>query len=264
MSRHGLRKLSRVALGLALAATAAGGAWAETNGSGPGISEFRAKLDKWVKTRQLISEEESDWEAERESLRASRDLLQQERKALKAEIAELDETSTAADDERRDLLLQRAEYQRSEQALEARIRSLEEQVLALAPKLPAPLQKKLEPLLVQIPQDPANTRVGLGQRLMSVLGVLAQAEKFNSTATFVGETRAIGDQKVQVRTLYWGLGQAFYVDARRETAGIGRPGPAGWVFTPQPELADDAGLVLDIYEGNVDTIEFVGLPVEIR
>jgi hypothetical protein len=95
--------------------------------------------------------------------------------------------------------------------------------------------------------------------------VLAQAEKFNGTATFVGETRAVGgDQKVQVRTLYSGLAQAVYVDSHGETAGIGRPGAEGWEFTVDPELADDAERLLDIYEGNVDAIEFVRLPVEIR
>jgi hypothetical protein len=100
---------------------------------------------------------------------------------------------------------------------------------------------------------------------MSVLGVLAQAEKFNGTATFVGETRAVGgDQKVQVRTLYSGLAQAVYVDSQGETAGIGRPGSDGWEFTDDPDLADDAARFLDIYEGNVDAIEFVELPIEIR
>ena len=31
-----------------------------------------------------------------------------------------------------------------------------------------------------------------------------------------------------------------------------------------PDLADDTKLLLDIYEGNVDTIEFVSLPVAIQ
>ncbi len=249
----------------ALAATAlvAGGAVAQTNGAE--IEGFRTQIEKWVETRQIISEEKSDWEVERETLRATRDLLEQEKTALEAEIQELSESSTAADDERNDLLLRRGESQRAGQVLEQEIRGMEEQVLALAPQLPKPLQKKLEPLLVQIPDDPQSTRLGLGQRLMNVLGVLAQAEKFNGTATFVGETRAVGgEQKVQVRTLYWGLGQAFYVDAQGEASGVGRPGPDGWVFSDDSDLADDTALLLDIYEGNVDTIEFVELPVEIR
>ncbi len=230
-----------------------------------GVDGFRTKMEKWVETRQLISQERADWEVEQETMRATRKLLGQEKEALEAEIAELEETNTQSDDERRDLLLERGEYQRANRALEARIRALEEDVLALAPRLPGPLQQKLELLLVQIPEDPEQTTVPLGQRLMSVLGVLAQAEKFNGTATFVGETRAVdGDQKVAVRTLYWGLGQAVYVDARGETAGIGRPGPEGWEFSDEPELADAAARLLDIYEGNVDAIEFVPMPVAVE
>ena len=104
---------------------------------------------------------------------------------------------------------------------------------------------------------------------MNVLGVLAQAEKFNGTATFVGETRATGGagedaQQVSVRTLYWGLGQAIYVDSVGRSAGIGVPGPTGWEFSNDPELADRAQRLLDIYEGNVDAIEFVSLPVRIQ
>jgi hypothetical protein len=244
-----------VALALAPAVVLAEGA----------VTAYRTKTEKWIETRQLISEEKSDWEVERDSLRATRDLLEQQKKALEAEIAELEASSTTADDERRDLLLERAEYLRAGRGLGERIRDMEEQVLALAPQLPEPLQKKLEPLLVQIPEDPETTRLQLGQRLMNVLGVLAQAEKWNGTATFVGETRAVkDDRKVAIRTLYWGLGQAFYVDAQGEAAGIGRPGPEGWVFSEAPDVADEARQLLDIYEGNVDEIEFVPLPVEIR
>ncbi len=232
---------------------------------GAGVSDFRAKMEKWVETRQLISKERSDWAEDREMLRSTRDLLKREKEALEAEVAEFEETATVADEERRQLLLQRGENQRASLALEEEIRHMEEQVLALAPRLPEPLQAKLEPLLVQIPEDPEKTSQRLGQRLMNVLGILLQAEKFNTTATFVGETRATdGEQQVQVRTLYWGLGQAIYVDAQGRSAGVGRPGPDGWEFTNDPDLAGDAQLLLDIYEGNVDTIEFVDLPVQIQ
>ena len=240
------------------------GASPSTTAARTNVDGFRAQVEKWTQTRQLISEERSEWDVEKESLRATRNLLSDEKKALEAELKELEANSTGADEERRTLLLQRAEYQRANAALQTRVRAMEEQVLAIAPLLPAPLQKKIELLLVQIPDDPETTKLQLGQRMMNILGVLAQAEKFNDTATFVGETRAVkGDQKVAVRTLYWGLAQAVYVDAQGETAGVGRPGRDGWVFSDQPELVDEAQGLLDIYEGNVDTIEFINFPVEI-
>ena len=257
MSRIGFQASVCLASGLAVAAAA----WPAL----AGVDEFRTTMEKWVETRQIIGEEEADWEAGRETLRATRNLLRQQKEALEAEIAELTDDEVGGDEERRELLLRRGEYQRANTALEDRVRGMERAVLALVPRLPEPLQQKLELLTVQIPEDPENAELPLGQRMMNVLGVLAQAEKFNASANFVGETRAVsGDQKVQVRTLYWGLGQAIYVDAQGATAGFGRPGASGWEFSDDPSIASDAGLLLDIYEGNVDLIDFVELPVEIR
>lgn len=262
MSRIGAKAHRCMASGLFLASVWASVALAE--GTGSGVDSFRVGMEKWVETRQLISKEDADWEVDREMLRSTKDLLAQQKQALAAEIEELEASSTAADEERRELLLKRGEYQRSNGVLLARIRTLEQDVVSLAARLPGPLREKLEMLLVQIPEDPESSNQSLGQRLMNVLGVLSQTDKWNSTASFVAETRAVGDQKLQVRTLYWGLAQAFYVDSQGRIAGVGRPGPEGWEFSDDPGLAGDARRLLDIYQGNVDLIEFVELPVEIH
>jgi hypothetical protein len=229
------------------------------------VDGFRTKMEKWVETRQLISEERTDWKVEEETLRATKELLRQQKQDLEEEVASLDASITEADQERLDLLLQRGELQRATTAMDAHVRDLEQQVVALVPRLPEPLQERLDPLIVQIPEDPEQSKVPLGARLVNVLGILLQSEKWNGTASFVGETRAVdaSGEKVQVRTLYWGLGQAVYVDAKGRNAGIGRPGADGWKFSEEPGLADAARRFLDIYEGNVDAIEFVKLPVRI-
>lgn len=226
---------------------------------------YRAKMEKWVETRQILSEERSDWLVERESLEATRDLLRDERKALKEQIASLKQTDAGTTEERDELVAKREAYRSSNEVLEAKVTLLEESVSKLVPQLPEPLQKRLEPILVQIPTNPEAAKIGLGQRLVNVLAVVAQAEKWNGTATFVGETRDVGDgQKVAVRTLYWGLAQAIYVDKQGELAGIGRPTPTGWQFSEDSDLADSAKEILDIYEGIVDTIAFVPVPAEIE
>ena len=264
--KRSMKKLPLLGLVAVLGAGVGSPGLADAPGRAPGegVGDYRAKMEKWVETRRILSEERSDWQAEQESLRATRDLLTQEKKALQEDVQELEASNSQSDDERRDLLLQRGDFQRSAQALEQKIRGMEEETLAIVPQLPEPLQKKLQPLIVQIPDDPDKTDVQLGQRLMNVLGLLAQTEKWNGTATFVGETRAVdGSQKVQVRTLYWGLGQAIYVDAQGRTAGVGHPGPSGWEFTNDPDIADAAQRLIDIYQGNSDAIEFVSLPVTI-
>lgn len=230
-----------------------------------GAEQYRSKTEKWVETRQILSEERADWLVERESLEATRELLRDERKALTERIAGLKTSDQGNTQERDQLLARREELQSTADSLKTKVAILEQQVRTLVPKLPEPLQKKLEPVLVQIPADPESPNVGLGQRLINVLAVVAQAEKWNGTATFVGETRDVGDgQKVAVRTLYWGLAQAVYVDSQGETAGIGRPSPEGWKFVDDPDLADSAKEILDIYEGIVDTIAFVPVPAEIQ
>lgn len=230
------------------------------------VEDFRTKLEKWVETRQLLSEEASEWEAEQETLRATRDLLREQKKDLASSIEEVEESNTAADEERRELLLRRGEYQRANRSLEEQIRSLEEAVLTLEARFPEPLRERLEPLVSQIPEDPEATKQPLGQRLVTVLGVLSQTDKWNGSANLVGETRAVDgtEQKVQIRTLYWGLGQAIYVAAQGRAAGVARPTENGWEFLDDPDLIDEASLLLDIYEGNIDAIQFVEMPVEIR
>lgn len=235
--------------------------------SGPASAEgVRAKVEKWAEASQVASKEAADWRVEKETLRATRDLLKQERDALKQQLEELANSGAGASEERQGLLERSADYEEKAAVLGDKITLMEAQVKALAPRLPAPLVEKIEPLLIQIPEDPANTRVSQSSRLMNVLGVLIQAEKFNSTANFVGETRSIdgSDRKVSVRTLYWGLSQAIYVDAEGKVAGFGRPTDEGWRFEVDPEVTAQAAHLLDIYEGNTDDIEFINFPVELR
>jgi hypothetical protein len=256
-------RIPLIALVLAVLALDAG---AEP-GADASVAAFRAKMARWVEARQVLSAERADWLVEKETLQATQQLLRRERDELRAQIDEFAKSDVGADQERSDLLARREALQGGFATLETEIQELERQVLAIVPGLPEPLQARLEPLIVQIPTDPASGRkVALGQRLMSVLGVLAQAEKWNGTATFVGETRPIGEggEQLQVRTLYWGLGQAIYVDSHGEIAGLGRPAETGWQFVDDRSLAADAKLLLDIYEGNVDTIAFVPVPVELR
>lgn len=228
-------------------------------------SAFRAKMEKWVTTKQIFSAERAEWIVDKDTLEATQRLLRNERDDLREQIRAFEEAGADVSEERRQLLVERVDYQRSAEALALEIRRLEEQVLALAPRLPEPLRDKLDLLLVQIPENPENVQTPLGQRLMNVLGVLAQAEKWNSTATLVGESREIGatGKRIAVRTLYWGLAQAIYVDTQGEVAGIGRPSSRGWTFEDDPALAEEAGLLLDIYEGNVDTVAFVPVPVDV-
>lgn len=229
------------------------------------VDETKAKLESWVKTEQLIAQETNSWEEERHFLNQTKVLLMNELASLAERLKELEASNTAADQTREELMLKRASMKKADSALLQVVEQLEQKLLLLTPRFPQPLQQKLEPLVVRIPRDASETKIPLGQRLQNLLGILTQAEKFNKTATFVGEMREMSNgQKVQVNTVYWGLAFAFYADNAGTRAGVGTPSEAGWEWTEKNENASDIKRFIDIYQRTVDDIAFVSLPVVIQ
>lgn len=231
----------------------------------PAIEETRTAIEQWVETRRIISEEQADWRAEKESLEATRQLLQSELETLQERTSELESTNTEADQEKYKLNLQRTEYRRVETLINERLSAMEQRLLSLANRFPEPLMAKIEPLLTRIPTNPEEAEgANLGARLGNVVGILSLAEKFNRTITFQPETREVGSgKKEQVDVIYWGLAGAYYVDNDREFAGFGKPGPEGWIWTERNEAAANIGQLADVYEGTADA-EFVIAPIELQ
>ena len=178
----------------------------------------------------------------------------------------LSENSTIADVEREDLQAEREEIERSNEMLSVKVRTLEIAVKELSARFPSPLLIKITPLLQNIPEDVSRTKRALGQRLLTVLGVLSQAEKFNGTLTLQTNARDVSGTGVQERvtTLYWGLAFAVYVDDAGKFAGMGLPGPEGWEWSTRNESASDVRRFIATYSGETDELDFVNIPVEIR
>lgn len=239
--------------------------WALSCTYGSQIEQTKSKLELWVESRQILSKEHSDWIVDKDYLQQSISLLESELENLEATIQEIEAANTAASSERFTLLGERGNMQESFDVSAEYITQLEAATLELCKHFPKILLDRLERLIVRIPQDPENAKLSLGQRLQNVVGILTQAEKFDKSATYAGETRELSSgTKVQVRTLYWGLAAGFYVDIIGEKAGIGKPGAEGWVWTEHNNIAAEIKQFIDIYEGNTDLIEFVSLPVSVQ
>lgn len=228
------------------------------------VANARGTLDQWVETRRLISREKADWQVEKTILTETQTLLANELKRLTASLAELQDSATAADDERAALTTDKDALNAGANVIATHVATLEARVKAILPTLPPPLVERIQPLLRRLPDDSATTKLSLGERVQNIVGILSQADKFNGTVTFTSETRQVDDgREVEVRTLYWGLAMACYVDASGRYAGIGHPGKDGWEW---PRL-DDAGPriqeLLAVYEGTTD-IRFVEMPARLR
>ncbi|WP_269526260.1 DUF3450 family protein [Coraliomargarita parva] len=251
---------TRFLIGITLGTCAAAlSAWGQSN-----PEDTRDVLNKWVETRQIISKEKSDWRVEQSILQDTKQLLGSELERLDQALADLEASATAADEDRSSLAAEKETLNAASAVVQANIGELETQVKSILPTLPEPLLEKLKPLIRRLPDDPAKTELSLGERVQNIVGILSQADKFNTTITLSSESREIeGGKLVQVSTLYWGLAQAYYVDDSGDYAGIGYPGTGGWEWPRIEGAGPQIRRLLDIYEGTED-IQFVEVPARIQ
>ena len=119
-------------------------------------------------------------------------------------------------------------------------------------------------MLFRSPLDASATTLSISQRLQSIVGVLTQVDKFNTAVEIAPEQREFEGNRVQVTTIYFGLGAAYYADRSGEHAGYGRSTEKGWQWVPDASIAADVLRLIDMYEGNTTQIEFVPMPVNIN
>ena len=228
------------------------------------LESTRNVLDQWVQTKQIISKEQSDWRLEESILTDTQKLLSSELKRLDASLKELKNSATAADEDRSQLTAKKEEIAEASAVVEGSIQELEVQMKRIIKTLPTPLVEKIKPLIRRLPEDSTNTKLSLGERVQNIVGILSQADKFNSTITQTSESRELDSGKiVEVRTLYWGLAIAYYVDASGAYAGIGHPGKDGWEWPQIEGSGAQIKKLLDVYEGS-EEIQFVEVPARIN
>jgi archaellum component FlaC len=248
--------LFRVALGACLSTLYLN---AQTN-----IESTRDVLDQWVQTKQITSKEKSDWRLEQSILSDTLKLLSSELTRLDTSLEDLKDSATAADEDRSKLTARKEEIAEASAVVEGSINALETQIKRVVKTLPAPLVDRIKPLIRRLPEDSANTKLSLGERVQNIVGILSQADKFNATLTQTSESRELDSGKiVEVRTLYWGLAMAYYVDAAGEYAGIGFPGKDGWEWPQIEGAGPQIKQLLDVYEGS-EEIQFVEVPARIN
>lgn len=228
------------------------------------MQETRSVLDKWIEAKQIVSKEKSDWRVEEVIFTDTKAVLTNELKRLNQILEDFASSTTSADQVIEELTLRRALLLAGTDAVESTMADLEAQIKTIVQGLPAPLVEIIKPLLRRIPADPENTKSSVGERMQNIVGILSQADKFNNTLVRTSESREISPGKVvEVRTLYWGLAMAYYVDTSGEFAGIGIPGAEGWKWTPVEGVGSSIRKLLEVYEG-VTEIQFVSVPARIN
>lgn len=249
---------------MVIAAASIGAVPAAAPGGSPSpIDASRETLARWVETQQLIAKEKRDWQDGRQILAGRIDLVKAEIAALQASMKEQREAGSETVVKQAALGKESTELEQAQRVLRDAATDLEGRLQALEPQLPEPLRSKVASLYGRMPKDPASTTVSVAERFQNVVGILNEANKFNGEITMVNEVRTLSSGKpAEVRTIYAGLGQAWYLSAGGE-AGVGSPGPKGWTWTPDNSLAQPIGHAVDILHSKAKPA-FVPLPVKIQ
>ncbi|MEI8120632.1 MAG: DUF3450 family protein [bacterium] len=248
-----------------------GAAWAAGTGpssegeapAGPVLAETRMILDKWIETQQVIARESKEWQQGKETLSSRLDLARKEVTSIEEKLKQVEGSTDTMAKQRETLQAENVRLKKSAERLSSAAYRLETRIEAVFPMLPDPVQAKLKPLYDRIPLKGAVTKVSAAERFQNVLGILSEAIKANSEIPVIFEVRNLENGKpAEVRVLYVGLGQAYYLSAAGQ-AGIGRPSTNGWKWEVSDAIARDVQKAIEIQEGKRPPA-FVSLPVVVQ
>jgi chromosome segregation ATPase len=228
------------------------------------LAERRAALEKWMDTRRMISAERQDWRVARELLQDRADALRRDVDAWREKIGQVAQEIATAERESTELEAKRTALQEGVAGVAETLARLERELRATLARCPAPLQERVKLLSERLPDDSANTKASLGERAQNVVGILNEIDKFAREITVSSEVRELADgSSAEVTVLYVGLGQAYYCNAMRGVAGIGRPGAAGWEWEPRNEIVEAVAAAVAVYR-NERPAAYVVLPAVLR
>ena len=229
----------------------------------PTLEETRLTMDKWLETQQIISKERKDWQQGKEILICRLELVKKEIATLEEKTKQAESSVTEANKKRNELLAENDQLTAAGAQLTVAVAGMEGEIRQMFKQLPEPIQTKLQPLYQRMPEDPSKTRVAAAERFQNVLGILNELNKTNNEITVSYEVHNLADGRPsEVKAIYVGLAQAYYVSARGE-AGIGRPTADGWKWEPSKSVARDVLMALEILEGK-QSPAFVPLPVILK
>lgn len=229
------------------------------------VAVTRTTLAKWVETRQMIARLKADWAQDRETLNSTIALFESQLERLKASLEKLgtDNGQVIKETAENDALLK--EYEGALKGVEKLVVGYEKRLKAVVTKFPPPLMEReqVSKILSLVPENSDDTKVQLISRVQNLILILKAVQEFNGDLHLENEIRQRGDKEVKVRTLYLGLGQAWFVDEAGTFAGTGGPSAEGWAWKEDAAIAPQVLQAIAIYEKSQPAV-YVALPAEVK
>lgn len=229
--------------------------------------ELRTSVREWVETMRKIQQEENDWSRDQEVLQNYKEGLEKEIADLKQQIADAKTRKAGADSESLAQAAERDRLAASRDELASVLRGLEEKLAAKLPLFPSPLLA--EPRVAQGVEDlnrslalpPEKRNEGGAKRLLNVINLLTEAEKFQQTVHIRPELhKDSSGREFNMQVIYFGLACAYAINEDGSFALAGRPTADGWKFDERKDLAADIRTLIAATTGDQDAT-FVNLPL---
>lgn len=228
------------------------------------LVDVRTTIGEWATAEKAISRESLQWQEERVLLQDLLAVADKRVEKLEAIIEAHEGFVSKADAQRLELLDQSELLAADIQQIESFLKKMEAGLRELKPRLPEPLQEELAPVYQRLPQDAAESSVGLGERMQAVVNLLGEIREFDAKISLSESIRELpgSDTEVSFRTLWIGLGQAYYLAPN--DAGYGMLGAEGWEWHSQPELAAAIQECIALVEGRSTEPKLIELPVALK
>jgi hypothetical protein len=217
-----------------------------------------------------IQQEENDWTRDKEVLTNYREGLEKEIVDLKQKIADAKIKKDGAEAETLKQSAERDRYVAARDAFAKLVRDLEENMAAKLPLIPAPLRaeakvsQSIEDLERDLKLSEEKRSDGLSKRLLTLINLASEVEKFQQTVVVRQELRKDGEgREFNMEVIYFGLSVAYAVNEDESLALIGKPdGKSGWKFEEHKELAGEIRKLIDCTKGDADPA-FISLPISL-
>jgi septal ring factor EnvC (AmiA/AmiB activator) len=224
----------------------------------------KVAMEKWIETQRVISQEKRDLALSKETLNDRIAVVQREIESLQSKITDAESSIAEADKKRAEMVEENEKLKMASNSLVSVLNNLEGKLRHLIERLPDPIRDRIKPLSQRLPNDSEQAKQSVAERFQNIVGILNEVDKFNREISMTSEVRTLDDgTSVEVAAFYMGIGQAYYVSASGNVAGIGTFSETGWVWKSNNEAAESIAAAIAMLK-NEKPASFVHLPITIQ
>lgn len=214
-----------------------------------------AIVKKTIETELTTSEEKRDWKNQEALLQELIKLYETELTLINEELEASGDITENLDSTAEDLKTKTAELERQRKEIHKRSKAQAERLLTITKRFPQPLQEEIATDEAVLVSRESNVR----DIITSMISILKSASQFNRTVNYSNLIEEVEGKKRQMRVLYLGLGQAYYISG--DTAGIGKPVDGKWSWTEIPDSKANIDKAIAVYQ-KTRRPELIKLPVQ--